>query len=101
MSNSIPFQPSAGSGKTIAVTTSSGEVSLDAVGATVYVFNAGSSGCFIRIGEGAQTAVVTTDMYIHNGTGFFLSRQRWGDIRLAAITASGSTTLYICGGDGS
>ena len=97
---------------TLSVTSSSSNVNLPSTASPTNTTNAGPVGgntvlriantgtglAFVRWGVGAQTAV-TTDMPILPGTvevfGMGLTANN-----VAAITATGSTTLYITCGDG-
>lgn len=90
------FEPNAST--SLAVSTTSAEVTtLTATDNIVRLYNATSVTVFVRWGTTAQTAV-TTDMAIAPGTVEVFSKNN--ATRLAAITASGSGTLYITTGIG-
>lgn len=101
MMNINPFFPRKGQTKTLAVTTTTARVQvLDNASSTstynVRIYNAGTVAAFINWGDGTVTAA-TTDMPIAPGATEVLSLQ---GSNIAAITASGTATLYITEGSG-
>lgn len=107
--NQQPFGPNFSKTKSISVTNSSGSATLDAsdystssspnTGFNVMrIANTGSVVAFVRWGIGAQTAL-TTDLPVLPGTVELFTKPL--DVNtVAAITASGTTTLYITCGEG-
>lgn len=98
------FAPS-GNGSALAVTTSSGRVDYNGgIGARhVRIHNAGSVTAIVALGGSAVTATIPTGS--QNGTGFpippgAVEVLASGQSFAAAITSSGSTTLYITPGEG-
>ncbi len=96
------FQPIEGATKNLAVTNSSGSVALSAVGekaSKIRVFNAGLVTAFVAFGSGATTASVTTSMPLAAGSIELFDKST--DVEtMAAITTSGTTTLYFTPGEG-
>jgi hypothetical protein len=96
MSKPRVFEPLAHT--SIAVTTASAEVTgLADRHEQVRLYNAGSVPVFVRWASTAQTAV-TTDLALAPGAVELFSKSF--ATRMAAITASGSATLYITTGIG-
>lgn len=98
------FAPS-GNGSALAVTTSSARVDYNGgIGARhVRIHNAGSVTAFVSLGGSAAAATVPTGS--QNGTAFpvpagAVEVLASGQSYVAAITSSGSTTLYITPGEG-
>jgi hypothetical protein len=82
----------------IAVTTTSAEVTvLNERHEQVRLYNAGAVTVFVRWGGTAQTAV-TTDLALAPGAVEIF--HKGSGTRMAAITASGSATLYVTTGIG-
>jgi hypothetical protein len=95
MTNKV-FEPMAHT--SLSVTTTSAEATgLSDVQHQVRLYNSGSVTMFVRWGSSAQTAV-TTDMALAPGAVEVFHKAN--ATRLAAITASGSGTLYISTGIG-
>lgn len=96
------FSPSFGKGQSISATTSSSSVTLTEPGITgcsaLHVYNSGTGAVFVRWGVGAQTAT-TADMPIPPG-GTRIFNKDVADT-VAAITASGTATVYVMPGQGS
>ncbi len=94
-----------GASGTIAATTTSQSVAVTGNGKTLYVANAGTTECFVAVGDSSVTAVagagstgLAGHMSVLPGTCFALSMDR--NTHVAAITASGTTTLRFTRGDG-
>lgn len=93
------FIPKFSSSTSLSVTTSSGSTNanLEESCPQVRLYNSGSVSVFVRWGTSDQTAV-TTDMAIGPGATEVFTKQN--ATKIAAITASGSATLYIISGTG-
>ena len=93
-----PFTP--GATATLAVTTSTGNVSLGRKGGDqMRVCNiAGGQIAFVKFGTSAVTAAVT-DLPILPGTAEIFSVPR-DATHVAAITSTSTATLYVTSGDG-
>lgn len=95
----IPFKPFLGLTKNISVTTSTAEITISGSPQQLVLTNTGTVVCFVRWGVGTQTAVATTDLPILPGSASVVSCPG-STTNVAAITASGSTTLYVTPGNG-
>lgn len=98
-----PFTPNFSKTKSISVTSTTASVTLDATDSgtgnmVMRIANAGTATAFVRWGNGAQTALVT-DLPILSGTVEVFSKTDNVDT-VAAITSSGTATLYITCGEG-
>jgi len=100
----IPFSPKEST--SLAVTTTSGNVSLGAYVGTgqtrpqVRLYNKGAADIFIAFGGNSVTAL-TSDMILPAGALEVLSLDEGALQRyIAAITLSGTATLYITTGGG-
>ena len=95
------FSPVFGAGVSISVTNVSANQALDATAAAaykqIYVFNAGTATVFVRWGSGSQTAI-TADIALPSGSVQVFFKGAADNI--AAITASGTATLYAIPGLG-
>lgn len=99
------FKPG-GASSTIAVTNSSQRVALSCAASNAYVSNVGTTECFIEFGSatvtatagGSSTAASDGSMAIPGG--FYGVVSTGGQSNMAAITASGTTTLRITPGEG-
>lgn len=108
MSTSISvFRAPAGLTVSLAASTSSSRVqfNLTAPGGneepTARVYNSGTGAVFIRFGDVTATASATTDAPIAPGaTEIFRVSGGTAEQYIAAITASGTATLYITPGHG-
>lgn len=80
-----------------AVNTVSSAGQLDASQSTVYIYNEGPNAVCIRLGKGSPVATVN-DLCIPAGSVQTFGKQ--GSNAIAAICASGSAKLHICGGRG-
>lgn len=94
-----------GASGTIAVTSASDRLAVTGLGKTLYVTNVGTTECFIAIGGSTVTAVaggattaLTGGMSIPAGFAFACGMDT--NTHIAAITASGTTTLRVTRGDG-
>lgn len=83
---------------TLAVTTSSASVALPNTDSTIIIVNNGAADASFKLGTGSPTAA-TTDHFL--GTGRAIAVSIGANTSLAAITASGSTSLKIMQGTGS
>lgn len=95
--NVSPFTP-AGTA-TLAVTSTTGSVILSGAGSSVEVQNTGLVMMFIKLGSSTVTAA-TTDYPVPAGQSKVIGRNPNTDLYIAAITASGTTTLYATTGEG-
>lgn len=93
------FRGATGKTVNIAATTANARVQVTSdTGIGSYrVRNAGTVDVFFREGDVTSVASVTTDMSIPAGAIEVLT---FGSTHVAAITASGSATIYITPGDG-
>ncbi len=97
----IPFSMP-DSQSSLSVTTTSGYVALTGSGSQILVQNVGSTECFIMVADTTADA----EAFVGDNLSIPGNRERILSIRptaayLAAITASGTTTLRIARGDGS
>lgn len=81
----------------VSATTSSARALVGA-GPSVRLYNAGSATVFVAFGTDSVTAT-TSDMPVPAGTIEVL--ERGANTHLAALTASGTATLYVTAGLGS
>lgn len=98
---SIIFSPQPTSTKSISVSNTSATVALATTGNVLSLVNTGSKTCYVRYGNGSQTAV-TTDYPILSGERLFVSRAPGSDgATYAAAICGGSdtTTLLITSGE--
>lgn len=82
---------------TLAVTVATGNVAFGSADNSLVLRNIGSQACYFKLGAAGVTAA-TTDFYLAAGDWCCLDRT--GQVRIAAITASGTTTLEIWTGTG-
>jgi hypothetical protein len=82
----------------LAVTTSTGRVALAADASTVRLYNAGTATAFVKFGDVTVTAA-TTNMPIPAGA-IEAFRPPGASTHIAAITSSGTATLYVTSGEG-
>lgn len=92
-----PFSP--GATTSLAVSTVSSRVALGSNGSTLEVQNAGTTTIFVKLGTSSVDAAVT-DYPIQSGQSKVISRDRNNQSHIAAVTASGSGTLYVTAGEG-
>lgn len=78
-------------------TSSSGDVIGDQGGDVIRVVNASSTACFIIFGEDVTAAALTSVPILGNTTEFF-SISNAATMKFYAITASGTTTVYVSRG---
>lgn len=97
MSN--PFRGAPGETVNISVTTATGRAQISGFAqlGEYRVCNDGTSTVYFREGDGTVTAGLTVDMRIPAGAIEVLT---FGSTHVAAITASGTSTLSITPGDG-
>lgn len=92
------FAFAAGSTQTLAVTTTSANVILGAAASgAIQIANAGSSVAFVALGSSAQTATATGYPVLPGAT---VVISGGGATNIAAIAATGTTTLYVSRGVG-
>ena len=99
MGSQRPFVPS-GDTVSISVTSSTGSTSVSTTGSSesVLLTNAGGTLCFVVFGTTSATAT-TAGIPVLPGAAVIVSRTGSQD-KVAASTASGTTTLYITPGYG-
>lgn len=95
--NVSPFSP-AGT-VSLAVTSTTGSTALSGAGNSIELQNTGLTICFVKVGSSAVTAA-TTDYPIPPGQSKVIARDPANQTYVAAITASGTTTLYATTGEG-
>jgi hypothetical protein len=95
--NALPFTP--GATVSVAATTSTGNVALTGNGEQLEVQNTGAVTVFVNLGTSAVTAAVT-DYPVLAGQSKLITRNPDGHTYLAAITASGTATVYVTIGRG-
>lgn len=81
----------------LSVTTSSSNTQLSACGGTVLLWNVGTTEAFYKYGTASNTAATTSDWSLP-GSSFVVLNLGFNRQYLAAITASGTTTLRITQG---
>lgn len=107
--NPNPFSAQS-KGISVAVTTTSGSSSsaaLPTAGNSIRVVNAGPNDAFISVGSGAQTATapttgagVATCTAVLAGEDTIFGIPNSATLTIAAITATGTATLYVYVGEG-
>ena len=98
--NILPFSmPPEGSVQTLAVTTATGRTAMDGTGNQVMFMNAGSTGCYVAVGDITVEATVN-DIFIPGNTIRVFTIAPATLPYYAAITASGTTTLLCARGSG-
>ncbi len=97
--HSLGFSPVAGATATLSATTTSSSASIGSLGDKIRVVNAGSAHVFVQVGT---TGVVATysSLCILSGEEIVISRGASGEDRIAAITGSGTATVYATPGYG-
>lgn len=91
------FMPNGADTVAIAATTASARVALDQYSNAVRVVNAGAADAFLHFGDSTVTAT-TAKMPIRAGATETLTKG--AATHVAAICASGSTTMYFTSGEG-
>jgi hypothetical protein len=91
------FMPSGDDSDTLAVTTASSRAQLDPLSSAVRVVNAGAAMAFIQFGD-VNVLSTTAKMPINAGATETFTKGSAGYV--AAICASGTTTLYVTCGEG-
>ena len=98
--NILPFSmPPEGTVQTLAVTTSTGRVALDGTGNQVMFMNAGSTGCYVAIGDITVEAGLN-DIFIPGNTIRVFTIAPSTLPYVAAATGTGTTTLLCARGSG-
>lgn len=97
MSRVTAFQP--GATATLAVTTTSAAATISAGYPTLEIQNDGAVTAFVAWAPSAAVATVAAGYPILAGQSKTITIEH-GHTSLAAITASGTTTLYITSGEG-
>ena len=92
-----PFEGNRGENKTVSPGAQSASVTVNAVSKSVRLVNSGTNICYVRIGEGAQTAT-TADLPVRPASEIIVSKGD-GENTVAYISAAG-TTLSIQTGEG-
>lgn len=92
------FMPKGDDTVTIAATVASANVALDQFSNAVRVVNAGTAMAFIHFGSGVGTAATLTKMPVASGATETFTKGTSNYV--AAITASGTATLYFTNGEG-
>ena len=93
----IQFTQRDKSNQVVTPAATSASVTVNAQDKAVRLVNSGANICYVRIGEGTQTAT-TADIPVRSGSEIIV-RKRSGDVTVAHISASG-TTLNIATGEG-
>jgi hypothetical protein len=96
MSAVDPFTP--GGNFSISVTTTTGRVATTGAGNVMRLANVSSTECFVAFGTGSVNATTSGFSMPGNSQVFVASSD--AITHVAAITASGTTTLRISRGDG-
>ena len=96
MSLSFAFAPGPTVSVSCSTTSASGTIGIGST--SMRLANIGSAPIFVRWGTGTQTAV-TTDFPVLPNTAILVSKPA-DVVTVAAITASGTGTLYITTGEG-
>lgn len=93
----MPFTPFYGQTVSISASTSSANTTVSNTSANQLVItNSGTALVFVNVGSATAT---TSDLPILPGAAIVISRQQ-EDVTVSAITASGTTTVYITPGYG-
>jgi hypothetical protein len=95
--NILPLTP--GATVSIAAGTTTANVALTGTGEQLELNNTGSVTVFVKLG-GTTVEAAVTDYPVLSGQCKLISRNPDSDTRCAAITASGTATLYITVGRG-
>lgn len=93
------FTPHTAATVNLSVSASSSRVALGAGGTQIRLFNGGSSTLFFELGDSSVTAATTTGVPLPSGAIEVLSVSP-SHSYIAAITASGTATLYATKGAG-
>ena len=95
-SSPVPFTPTGAA--SLAVTSSTGRVAFGSADATVLLENTGTTDLFFKLGSGSVTAA-TTDFRLSAGHSVVVAAG--ANTNVAAITASGTSSLAVTTGTGS
>ena len=91
----ISASPMYGATQAIAVTATSGSVTLTAKPTSqLLITNAGTTVCFIKILAAAGAATHTVDLPSLGGTQILINKVE-ADRIVSAVTESGTTTIYV------
>lgn len=98
MTMNTPFTPAANATLSVTTTSSSATIGSAGNGGVFRLYNSGAVPVFVRVSTSAPTAVVT-DFAVPPTS---LAVIGWPDTttHIAAITASGTATLYVSRGEG-
>jgi 2',3'-cyclic-nucleotide 2'-phosphodiesterase (5'-nucleotidase family) len=97
--NVLPFSmPAPGSVTSLSITTTTGRSIVDGTGGQVMFMNAGSTGCYVAVGDITVEATVN-DIFIPGNT-MRVFTVAGGTLYFAAITSTGTTTLLCASGSG-
>lgn len=97
------FTPINGASSKISATQTNSSTTLSTTGDpnVIRIRNVGVNTVFVRLGAGAQTAVVDTDLAVPAGDTLYLGYPEGADARMGAICNAGETsTLYVSPGYG-
>ena len=92
-----PFMPTRGANQVVTPAAASASVTVNSQAKSVRLVNSGTNICYVRIGQGAQTAT-TADTPVLPNSALMLQKQM-DDTTIAYISAAG-TTLNIQTGEG-
>lgn len=92
-----PFMPTRGKNQVVTPAATSANATLSTNSKSVRLVNSGANICYVRIGQGAQTAT-TADTPVLPNSALILQKQM-DDDNIGYISASG-TTLNIQTGEG-
>ena len=90
------FAPGAAYATPLSVTTASSRVALPA-GTVVVVYNTGANAAYVQLGGGGVAATTSNDVIQPNS---WMAFTVGANTNLAAVSASGATTLNVSGGAG-
>ena len=74
-----PFSPSRGANQVVSPAVASASVTLDKAARSVRLVNSGANICYVRIGEGAQTAT-TADLPVRSAESVVVAKGDGGHI---------------------
>jgi hypothetical protein len=93
-----PFQGTRGANKVVFVTDTSASVAIMKGTKSVRIVNSGTSLCYVRIGEGTQTATSADTVILEKESVVLSKVQKYDNIGYISPT---STTLHLQPGEGS
>lgn len=96
-----PFRPQAAGSTTLSVTSTTGSVAIPGAAPTEVKIStkALDADCFVEFGGASVVAVAATGMRLPAGAVEYV-RVPLGATHIAAITGTGTATLYITSGEG-